>query len=1433
MSNIARREYKQFYTKQGIVQDEHYKHPRVFYYKDLVLPLYSILHWVDYDQIYDFGPTDNEPLIKNVDSKTVVAAITEYPPDYMGQVFLSKVNIKDMLSTYDRENPHIARMLKPVENYNDKNILPLFTYGLLDNRYRYIQKVDTNLRMWHNYHYTIFNNVYKVAKQSDRQQFLELPVPKRFPTLTHLKEASARLSSKNVNKLPHPDNWLFVNFWNLIAQNGNAFIFKDFINLSDFDKVNIIWKIEDKCVIMNMGRFIGLAHGKDAKLTPQKLQRLFYKFMVTLSTLKELDTGSDAIDNSKELNTDSDNEPKEVNIKRDEFVEDEEPQTNDLEEENEEYIDPEERLRQRELKEFENKTKQYNTRNVNIAPEKIVLDDEVEEDENSLEVDEDELIDIAGSVATDDTTVQAYKKYVPDLTTADEIIKADAERLVKAGIMSVGEYNRYSKLIDKSHTLPAPLNSDKTIKEEIVIDPDSLKIDEVNEIPIKSNDIIDESMVSSSMNKYHEKYITDVFQKDVLRMVMNTQKGGVIIKDYNVELVETINDKYHIHKIQIETLKGHVSTLSFKVPYMEEDGTFKVSGTKRFIRKQRGSIPIHKVEPHSVSLTSYYSKMFVNRTMRKQFNYEDYLHNYVIRTSMESDSRLSEIKFSNVFDNTIKAPKVYTTLARKFYSVKVDDDTFYFDINKSSEIFTDSLSDKDLIPLAKDKDNRTSIYIHRKTGLLHDKSGNSMDMTLEKMLGIDNTKLPLEYAEVDIFGRAIPIVLILGYHIGFGNLLETLKIKYRRETRGSRLYLTDDEFAIKFSDETLVFNKNSDKKSLLIICGLLRCKNTLSITSVYELDGKSIYNDLFEEIKAPIKLLKESKDMFNLWVDPITEQLLLDMNEPTDLFNIFLRAVELITTDEHPDSIDPAYMRDKGTERMAGIVYEEIVKAIREYNTRPIFNNNKLTMNPEAVWYGIITDQSVSLCEDSNPIHAIKEKEVIVYSGRGGRSGQTMTAATRKYHKNNLGVVSESNVDSGDAGTIFYNSSDPSYNTVYGTTRRVNPKTIKPAQMVSTSVMLAPGAINSDPKRINFISVQNSQTTFVDGATPMPMRTGMEKVLAHKTSKMFAQTAKDEGTVVEKTDSFIKIEYKDGSSGVYKIGRQLGKWSGYNIPHDLVTNLKKGDKVNKGDCVYYNKSFFSTDPTDNNNVIFKNHVLGRVALVENIDVYEDSAAMSAKFSEELHTRITHIRNIRLTSENTVKNLVKVGDTVGSDSILCTIHSAQLGGGNFSDDVLSSLESISSLNPKAGYAGVIDKVSVIYTADLEELDEELADIVRESDTRIYRESKKLGQNIKNGRVDIGFNIDGVKMTLGEVVIQVYITETRDMTIADKIVVSNQLKATVGRYWNEPLTTEDGVEFDLMFSAKSIDNRIVLDAELMGSTNSLLVACTDEVIKAFDK
>ena len=233
------------------------------------------------------------------------------------------------------------------------------------------------------------------------------------------------------------------------------------------------------------------------------------------------------------------------------------------------------------------------------------------------------------------------------------------------------------------------------------------------------------------------------------------------------------------------------------------------------------------------------------------------------------------------------------------------------------------------------------------------------------------------------------------------------------------------------------------------------------------------------------------------------------------------------------------------------------------------------------------------------------------------------------------------------------------------------------------------------------------------------------------------------------------------------------------MPHALTTHLKFGDKVKKGDPLLFNTNYFTGDYLDPTQVVFKIGVLARTALIECSETFEDSSAITNKFAKKLITSGTHIRHIRVNFTQEVINMVKVGETVKADSILCTIYEPLAGMSNaYNDEALSTLQDINSDNPTSKYRGIVEKIEVVYCGDPEDMTESLRNMADKSDNALYKLQKSLKKPAIDGSVESGFRIDNIPLVPGSAVIKVYITGDVNMGIADKVVFGNQMKSTIG-------------------------------------------------------
>lgn len=495
-------------------------------------------------------------------------------------------------------------------------------------------------------------------------------------------------------------------------------------------------------------------------------------------------------------------------------------------------------------------------------------------------------------------------------------------------------------------------------------------------------------------------------------------------------------------------------------------------------------IPIRKVSHDEVALTSYMSMMFVERSQFSAYSSEKWLRgklvdlnnpdikikwgssNPVIDGNIDADRAkgVSEAKLASMYKRT---PRLYSQIARSVKSIEVAGFEMFFDVSKLEQNFGDEVvkafdSTRDTqILLGKGKN---SILVLTNNGIIHecsiDRKDNREIGPLEDMLGIDTSKKPTDCADINMVSKSIPAGVLLGYYLGLGNLLKTLNAPNHFVPKGTRgVTLEKGYVPIQFADGTLMVDCSNSYKTQLIVAGFSRYKNYIKRFSVYEFDKPNVYGAVFADAGLPARFVREFNILRNMWVDPITHDELVKMQEPTDFVLLLMRAVELLEFDQHPEEMDRAYQRDRGYERISGFVYEETIKAIRAYDSNPVKARAKVSINPEAVWMALISDETVAPIEESNPIHNLKDSEAVVYRGAGGRSSRTMNANSRKFSKNAVGVDSESTVDNGDAGTVRFLTANPNYNSVRGTVNQLDKFDASVnSSCMNTSTLMAPAA---------------------------------------------------------------------------------------------------------------------------------------------------------------------------------------------------------------------------------------------------------------------------------------------------------------------------------------------------------------------------------------
>lgn len=1427
--------YDFFYRKYGIRKANQLVNPPLPVLDLLELPKQSILHYVTPSPV-EFGPHSDDFLFRNITRPIMMGHIFENG-DSKGNPRRLAIPADPMMRTYHIKNRRFKIMRDIVSSTREVSTLVVYNYGLIPHLYQYTRSLYTEYYKWWNVQAAMWKNIGQVVKMpTDRQHFVVCKLPTVLPSVQDLRlAASGPVSQKTVKIFNSPEALTLLEIWKWLGKERKDSVLAS-VPVEKFDRVNLIFQESGRWFVLNLGILNKWRVATDAELEENKelntkglpadiIQKYFLRLMISLFQVRTVAVEL-AASNGKE-NT----------------------------------VNPSVFKADASVPVVDAKTGTVSVPvQVKVSPLNIDVDNEhedgltatgadlIHDEEFHKQIDADlaELENISKSfIGPDENEIVIDEPAIQEVITLEEGVMKVCDRLAENGLLSAAEYRRYGTLAGTYKELLAP-NGIDTLDKFIAIDSKVLQIPKSPQIKdIKT--VVDKSMLSSSLHVFDQRYIKEVMARDVAGMVLNIQHAGIAITNYEVEHVEDVLGTYDAHTVRVTPVDGMTSTFRFKLPHIEDDGTYSANGVKYRMRKQRGDLPIRKIAPDRVALTSYYGKVFASRSSKRVNDYGEWLRNIIMAKGLDrEDHTVVNVYPADVFDSLFPSPKLYSALAMGFrgftlkpltYPKAVGNIAFElsFDHTKREKLYGKEAIDqyeKDGALLIGQAVTGEFLIVDQNNSLYVGKNGNLLDYgTFETLINLQDERIPVDFAELKVMGRTIPIGVVLGYEMGLEKLMKLLKVEPRRVPAGTRLNLSFMEYALVFSDESLVFSKD-DAAASIVLAGFNEYHRSIRNFSVYEFDKPGVYLNILESNGASTRYLREIDLLYQLFIDPITRDLLIEMKEPTNFRGLLIRSCEMLLNDQHPSELDPAFMRIKGYERLAGAVYSELVASIRGHNGRSGKSRQPIDLHPYAVWKRIAQDPAIAMVLDINPIQNLKEVEAVTYSGVGGRNSRSMTKHTREYHRNDMGTISESTVDSSDVAINTYTSADPQFTSLRGMSRRYKIGETGATALLSTSALISPGADRDDPKRVNFIGIQHSHGIACKGYRQSPVRTGYEQVIAHRTSDLFAFTAKKPGKVISISDTGVVVQYDDGEKKGFELGRRFGNAAGLVIPHNVVSPLKAGQVFTEGDLICYNDGFFEHDILNPKNVVWKAGIMVKTVLLESTATLEDSSAISARAAALLTTKTTKVKDVVVNFTQSVHRLVKVGDKVESENILCTIEDAVTANSNlFDEESLDTLRVLSAQTPQAKVKGVVERIEVFYHGDKEDMSDSLRAIANAFDRDMSKRNVAAGKKAFTGSVDEGFRIAGDPLSLDTMAIRIYITGDVAAGVGDKGVFCNQMKTVFGEILSGEVKSESGKVIDAVFGQKSVADRIVLSPEIIGTTATLLDVIGKKAVKAY--
>ena len=630
-----------------------------------------------------------------------------------------------------------------------------------------------------------------------------------------------------------------------------------------------------------------------------------------------------------------------------------------------------------------------------------------------------------------------------------------------AGTMTSSERARMIKLATQAGELPNPFG-EGTIDEFVSVTEGETGISSGIRNNVK-NKSVPERMLKSRTDNFKTNYIDNLYRKDIVRAFKGLNRVGIVIKDLKVEQVRDAANKNDVYTFSYVMPNGKAGTQRLRIPEVERNGTFKANGVKYVQDSQKIDIPIRKVKPSRVALTSYYGKLFIYRSELSSDSRARWLTKHISAFALDAeDKRVTKALFSsNDIPTSEKLPLDFTALIPVISSFKAGSVNFDFNLKDRENRYKEA----DLKAAKKAKlvicgANANGLIGMRDDNVLYELSSGTPLGFINDVVGGHWSTEPQDKIYASVFGKKLPLGLILGRYIGIDALIKTTGAKVRKVNANVKAIPEAGEYRIRFKDVTLLVD-STDRVSSMLLAGFNRSKDSIKDFNYDEFNRPDVYTNLFSTLGAHHLAIRELKLMREAFIDPITEEILLDMKEPHRFIPLLFKAADLLKDDRSPDETDPEFMRIRGYERVSGAIYKTFIDSVRVQRGSPDPGNTGLEIRTNAVWQFMVGDQTTQLVQEINPTHTLKERSAVSLTGEGGRDSSNIMLSTRVFHKKDVGIFSEAGVDSAKVGTKQDLVADASLTNLRGMMGKYDSST-KAVGALSVSGNVLPGLQNDD-----------------------------------------------------------------------------------------------------------------------------------------------------------------------------------------------------------------------------------------------------------------------------------------------------------------------------------------------------------------------------------
>lgn len=936
----------------------------------------------------------------------------------------------------------------------------------------------------------------------------------------------------------------------------------------------------------------------------------------------------------------------------------------------------------------------------------------------------------------------------------------------------------------------------------------------------------------------------------------------------------TLTQKY-------QTAEGHEIEVVLDIPELNDKGNFVLNGSEIMLQNQVKQKPIIKTKEDVIIATSY-NKIILSLD-GKYGSYKDKtfvkLLDYIARTIVNKNkwlihkttSELGSFILNNYVSYTlIHLCRMYVGIqhSSNYLDIKMDfrgiskygeyiknnehkysDITYMGTYNGKSIIHNPD--DDTIIFIEDDKEytfSTVDFILRIVDKILKD---SNEDINIEKINLSNVTKSDVNGVYVNIMKRYIPVILLMCIAEPFNSILERLKkdnnLEYKivnnnddKLTESLNKLSTNPEYAvIKLLNQTVVIKYNNILNEII-----------LNPLLEYDLSNYDVFDitKLVSEVTENNNSIIYMENFVDTFVDDHgTKRILDSYNIPSDFVGMLIYACSLYASYKTTSESDSINLRllPKG-ELINNVIYDVLCKEglSKTIATMKRGSIPKLNIPRDAVIRKIQELPTVSIANPISPYRTICDRLTFSTKGHVGINEERAYSMDRRlFHKNNLGMETMYSAYSANSGIKKGLPYNPMLTDLTGAFSQNAAIDLQPSNMLSFVESTNPYLIYDSPPRIIMANGQHSHVMGILGGMPLLVSYGADETAIHM-SPEFSFKAKEDGTIIDISDTFIKVKYKSGKIDFTRIDDIIiNTDKGFPLKNDMVVDkrYKIGDKFKSDDILAYNEQFFKYKT--NGALGLVSGLYEHILYVDDQNTWEDACVIYESMSNALSTKMVKrvARRIPLNTELKYNHEVTIGSEVAPDTILYSYNLIT------DNDVMDKYFSVTGTdigidNVYAKHKGILNDIKIYYRSStsvetspsirqyLSHIRKMLLSrkhmgtIANEDKTKMNMTKATMLNSLPQELTKSKFSkINGEEIANGEILIEYYIEYIDSATAGDKVVVGAQLKQEVSnKYPDElrPIGIETGRRPSIIINTYSAPARMVTSVILEGLLNMII-------------